>query len=210
MSSIVGVCVGPVTGWASLENGIVTSGTWETVRPRSRGFESAGMPAVRLQQKLVELPQPTKVLYELVQGRGGPVEFNQTLVTALEAWSEKAAVENQGMPTSTIKWRATGKVNAGKAAVIAAAKEKLGREVGTYEEAVALWQVFIESDAQGVAFPGATNPLRVVVQHVPYRSPAHEKECKEGIARILAGAYIDMIKSRRKTAAGDSPPASTK
>jgi hypothetical protein len=210
MSSIVGVCVGPVAGWASLSNGVVTSGTWQLVRRRSRRFDGGGIHAVRLQQLLGELPRPTKVLCELARARGGKDDLNQELVKAVQAWCEKASVELEGVPTSTIKWRATGKVNASKATVVAAANEKLGREVTTYEEAVALWQVFIESDNQGIAFPGATNPFRVVVKYVPYHSPAHEKECKEGIARILAGAYVETIKSRRKTEGGDSPPASTK
>lgn len=61
------------------------------------------------------------------------------LLAVLTAWCEKNKIPYEGIPVGTIKKHATGKGNANKDMVLAAAREKLDYTGDSYDAADALW-----------------------------------------------------------------------
>ena len=126
-------------GWAH-SNGI--SGTWDLSIRRD---ESGGMRLLRLRAKLNEVFEaaPFEVLvYEAARNVGtkmqGALVVQATLQSVIVVWCEDHGVEYRGYSPSEIKKHATGKGNANKEAMIAAAVAKFG-PVEDDNHADALW-----------------------------------------------------------------------
>ncbi len=118
--------LGTATGWAlSNKHGRIMSGT---AHFRPRRFEGGGMRYLRFERWLNETRD--------VSGEINAVYFEEVLrhlgvdaahayggfLASLTAWCEEHSIPYEGVPVGTIKKFITGKGNAGKAAVIAAAK----------------------------------------------------------------------------------------
>lgn len=140
---IVGIDPGTRCGWALLEDGErVASGTWDL---KSRRHEGGGMRYLRFRRYLLELlaHEPEAVVYEEVRRHAGTsaAHVYGGLVGQLTALCESRQIPYQAIPVGTIKRCATGKGNASKAAMIAAARSQWGA-VGDDNEADALWCAF--------------------------------------------------------------------
>ncbi len=138
-TSILALDLGSTTGWAIAHDGTVVSGTWD-IAPR-RG-ESPGMRYIRLRGRLqalhVAYPNLALVVYEQAHHRGGAAtEYAVGCVTTVQAWCASLGIEFAGVHTATIKKHATGKGNASKQDMIAAAKAR-GFNPGCDNEADAL------------------------------------------------------------------------
>jgi len=138
---ILALDLGTVTGWAACIDGHVQSGTW-TFRP-SRD-EGGGMRYVRFRHQVAEahalLGPCDAVYFEEVRRHAGTdaAHVYGGLLATLTAWCEELRVPYQGVPVATIKRHATGKGNADKAAMIAAAVNR-GWNPSDDNEADALW-----------------------------------------------------------------------
>ena len=147
MSRVLGVDPGSQCGWALLDNGArVASGTWDlSVR---RG-ESHGMRYVRLDNQLREALQAVDlVAYEEVARHAGThaAHVYGGIIAHLMAACERAGVPYIGVPVGVVKKRATGKGNASKEAMVAAAvahwiwpRQAVLTSCPTEDEADALW-----------------------------------------------------------------------
>lgn len=121
--------LGTTTGWAlrGVLSGSLLSGTWN-FQPR-RG-DGAGVRFLRLQAKLDEMRRDwplRRVVYELPAGHyksGAADDCIKGLVSHVQSWCERNSVPCEGYSPTQVKKLATGKGNANKAAVLAAAKEK--------------------------------------------------------------------------------------
>ena len=123
---------GTITGWAILLlTGAILSGTWD-FRPR-RG-DGAGVRFLRLRAKLDEIHRLYAlghVVYELPAGHyksGAADDVIKGLVAHIQSWCEAACVPYEGFAPSEVKKHATGKGNAPKDAVVAAARARWGNE----------------------------------------------------------------------------------
>ncbi|MDH5528177.1 MAG: hypothetical protein OEY97_12815 [Nitrospirota bacterium] len=128
MSTILALDLGTTTGWAVRSaDGTVTSGTM-SFRPGR--FEGGGMRFLRFKRWLAEMEllsgRPTVIYFEEVRRHAGvdAAHAYGGFMGQLTAWCELRNVAYQGVPVGTIKKHATGKGNAGKAAVIAAVRER--------------------------------------------------------------------------------------
>ncbi len=118
------------------------SGTWDLSVRRD---ESAGMRLIRLRGKLNELfeSEPASLLvFEAARHAApkmqGALVVQATIQGVLILWAEDHGVEYRGYSPSEIKKFATGKGNASKADMMAAAVERFG-PVGDDNEADALF-----------------------------------------------------------------------
>jgi len=140
---IIGIDPGTACGWAVLreEDGErVASGVWD-LRPRRH--EGGGMRYLRVRRYLRELLEaypPVEVAYEEVRAHLGvdAAHVYGGIVAAVTGLCEEVEVPYEGVPVATIKRTATGKGNAAKPAVKAAAVTRWG-EVADDNEADALW-----------------------------------------------------------------------
>lgn len=147
MKTIIGIDPASRCGWAVLtEDGQrVASGTWD-LSPRR--YESAGMRFVKFERSFLELLNTYPdcvVVYEEVRRHAGTdaAHVYGGLVATLQRvclTRPAGVVEHAGIPVGTVKKTATGKGNAGKEQMIAAAdKQWLDRIVGDDNEADACW-----------------------------------------------------------------------
>ncbi|MFQ5510204.1 MAG: crossover junction endodeoxyribonuclease RuvC [Leptospirillia bacterium] len=141
MTTILALDLGTTTGWAvRAADGTVTSGTMSFKPGR---FEGGGMRFLRFKRWLAEIEllagRPTTVYFEEVRRHAGvdAAHAYGGFMGQLTAWCELRGVPYQGVPVGTIKKYATGKGNAGKAAVIAAVRER-GYEPADDNEADAI------------------------------------------------------------------------
>lgn len=142
--------LGTTTGWAMRNaDGSLLSGTW-SFKPR-RG-DGAGMRFLRLQAKLDEMLNNynmRQLVYELPAGHyksGAADDCIKGLVSHVQSWCERNKVPCQGYSPNEIKKRATGKGNANKDAVVAAAQQRWPN-VTDNNEADALWlMVLLETE----------------------------------------------------------------
>jgi crossover junction endodeoxyribonuclease RuvC len=139
--SLLALDLGGKTGWAlSHPNGTITSGTVEFKPGR---FEGGGMPFLRFLGWLDEIEEfagpISRIVFEEVRRHLGTHACHAYggFLAQLTAWAEKRDIPYQGVPVGTIKRHATGKGNAGKAAVIAAMRN-CGHNPGDDNEADAL------------------------------------------------------------------------
>jgi len=126
--SILALDLGTTTGWALRGcNGLITSGT-ASFRPGR--FDGGGMRYLRFTNWLGELDRLSgpvgAIWFEEVRRHAGTdaAHVYGGLMATLTAWAELRSVPYQGVPVGTIKRHATGKGNAPKEAMIAAARAR--------------------------------------------------------------------------------------
>jgi len=120
---------------------VATSGTWD-LTPR-RG-ESPGVRYLRLRARLNDVlagyPDLKLVVYEQAHHRGGAAtEYAAGVATDIQSWCAEHGIEHATLHSATVKKHATGKGNAKKPALIAAALARFGRRMPDDNEADALW-----------------------------------------------------------------------
>lgn len=125
-SAILALDLGTATGWAlrSVE-GVIASGV-QTFRPGR--FEGGGMRFLRFKQWLTDVKAAgvDVVYFEEVRRHQGvdAAHCYGGFMAVLTAWCEHHGVPYAGVPVGTIKRFATGKGNADKPAMIAAARAR--------------------------------------------------------------------------------------
>jgi len=125
-------------GWAHSSG---ASGTWDLSVRRD---ESGGMRLLRLRSKLMSTVPLDLVVFEAARNAGpkmqGALVVQASLQAIITLWCEDNGIEYRGYSPTEIKKHATGKGNAGKEQMIAAAKAKwMGREFVDDNEVDALW-----------------------------------------------------------------------
>lgn len=133
--------LGTTTGWAIDDGRSITSGT---INLKPRRFEGGGMRFLRFRHWLDEVrttgPGPIGAVYfEEVRRHLGTdaAHIYGGLLGVVTAWCEEHEIPYQGVPVGEIKKHATGKGNADKGAMIAAAKAR-GHQPGDDNEADAI------------------------------------------------------------------------
>jgi len=128
LGAVLALDLGTTTGWAMRgHDGLITSGT---VSFRPRRFDGGGMRYLRFVNWLTELDHLSgpiaTIWFEEVRRHAGTdaAHVYGGLLATLTAWAEMRGVPYQGVPVGTIKKHATGKGNANKAAMIAAAQAR--------------------------------------------------------------------------------------
>jgi len=132
--------LGTTTGWAAWTGSHIASGTWD-LRPRR--FDGGGMRFVRfasLLREAVEGLTIARVYYEEVRAHAGTdaAHIYGGLWAHLTAFCEAESIPYAGVPVGSIKRHATGKGNANKEQMIAAARDR-GWDPSDDNEADALW-----------------------------------------------------------------------
>ena len=125
---VLALDLGTTTGWALHgADGLITSGT---VSFRPGRFDGGGMRYLRFTNWLGELDRLfgpiAAIWFEDVRRHAGTdaAHVYGGLMATLTAWAELRGVPYEGVPVGTIKRHATGRGNAEKAAMIAAAKAR--------------------------------------------------------------------------------------
>lgn len=123
--TILALDLGTTTGWALRgAGGLVTSGT---VSLKPKRFEGGGMRYLRFTGWLDEIQSLAgpiaAIWFEEVRRHAGTdaAHVYGGLMGTLTAWAELRGIPYEGVPVGTIKRHATGKGNANKDAMIAAA-----------------------------------------------------------------------------------------
>lgn len=152
MRRILALDLGTKCGWAlGGEFGRrVASGTWILAPERQRRFEGGGMRWLRLRQFLDETmfsdaTAPQQVVFEEVRRHMG-VDAAHAYGAALgivTSWCEGLVLPYRAVPVGTIKKFATGKGNALKLAMIAAAKIRWGVDAVDDNEADAVALLYL-------------------------------------------------------------------
>ena len=126
--AIIGLDLGTTTGWALHgADGLITSGT---VSFRPGRFDGGGMRYLRFTNWLSEVDRlsgPIEAIYfEEVRRHVGTdaAHVFGGLMACLTSWAELRGIPYQGVPVGTIKKYATGKGNANKQAMLAAARDR--------------------------------------------------------------------------------------
>ncbi len=127
-STILALDLGTTTGWALRgHDGLITTGT---VCFRPGRFDGGGMRYLRFTNWLTEIDRlsgPVEAIwFEEVRRHAGTdaAHVYGGLMATLTAWAELRGVPYEGVPVGTIKRFATGKGNANKDAMIAAARAR--------------------------------------------------------------------------------------
>ncbi|SIT11716.1 hypothetical protein SAMN05421759_11760 [Roseivivax lentus] len=126
--TLLALDLGTTTGWAVHgADGLITSGT---VSFRPGRFDGGGMRYLRFSNWLGELDRLSgpiaAIWFEEVRRHAGTdaAHVYGGLMATLTAWAELRGVPYEGVPVGTIKRFATGKGNANKEAMIAAARSR--------------------------------------------------------------------------------------
>lgn len=148
--------LGTQTGAAFGAPGCVISDTW-SFRPQRH--EGGGMRYLRFRRKLDEIHAASpvsEVAYEEVRRHIGTdaAHVYGGLLGALQAFCEEHGIPYAGYPVGTIKRFATGKGNAGKPGMIAAA-EAWGHQPRDDNEADAIALFYMVAQERGMAAPEA-------------------------------------------------------
>ena len=152
-TTLLALDLGTTTGWALRQSdGSLTSGT-ECFRPQC--FEGGGMRFLRFKRWLNEVRSAchsiNAVYFEEVRRHAGvdAAHAYGGFMGHLTAWCEHHDIPYQGVPVGTIKKHATGKGNADKTAMIAAAQAR-GHTPNDDNEADALallhWAIAMEGE----------------------------------------------------------------
>jgi Holliday junction resolvasome RuvABC endonuclease subunit len=142
MTTILAIDPGTHCGWAvTMRTGVISSGTWD-LRPNR--YEGAGMRWLRLRSFLDQTAPLSLdlVAYEEVRHHAGvdAAHIYGGIVSVLQSWCETLKIPYTALPVGTIKKHATGKGNAKKDAMLAAARERWpGQMVADDNQADALW-----------------------------------------------------------------------
>lgn len=125
---ILALDLGTSTGWALRGfDGLVTTGT-ASFKPGR--YDGGGMRYLRFTNWLTELDRLSgpvgTIWFEEVRRHAGTdaAHVYGGLMASLTSWAELRGIPYEGVPVGTIKRHATGKGNADKAAMIAAAKAR--------------------------------------------------------------------------------------
>ena len=121
---ILCIDIGTKLGWAYEHDGQIESGMADFSNKRHEG---GGMRYLKFKRWLDALPvTPTEVYYELVRRHKGTdaAHVYGGLLGTLSSWCEDNSVPYAGETVQAIKKHATGKGNAGKELMIAAANLK--------------------------------------------------------------------------------------
>lgn len=114
--------LGTNTGWATCRDGVTVSGTASFKVGR---YEGGGMRYLRFQRWLDEMRGGglDSLWFEEVRRHAGTdaAHVYGGLLATLTAWAEHHGIPYSGVPVGSIKKHATGKGNANKEAMIAAA-----------------------------------------------------------------------------------------
>lgn len=126
--TLLALDLGTTTGWALHgADGLITSGT---VSFKPSRYDGGGMRYLRFTNWLTEIDRlsgPIGAIYfEEVRRHVGTdaAHVFGGLLAVLTSWGELRGVAYQGVPVGTIKRHATGKGNANKDAMIAAARDR--------------------------------------------------------------------------------------
>lgn len=126
VGKIVGIDIGTTCGWGLIgpDGRRVASGKWDL---KARRHEGGGMRFLRFGRLLTELlegQQVEAVVYEEVRRHMGTdaAHVYGGLVAHLQTVCEVKGIPYTGIPVGTVKKAATGKGNAGKEAMVDAAK----------------------------------------------------------------------------------------
>ncbi|MGS4947339.1 crossover junction endodeoxyribonuclease RuvC [Meridianimarinicoccus sp. RP-17] len=126
--TLLALDLGTTTGWALHgADGLITSGT---VSFRPGRFDGGGMRYLRFTNWLAELDRLSgpiaAIWFEEVRRHAGTdaAHVYGGLMATLTSWAELRGVPYEGVPVGTIKRFATGKGNANKDAMIAAARAR--------------------------------------------------------------------------------------
>jgi Holliday junction resolvasome RuvABC endonuclease subunit len=141
---ILAIDPGTYCGWAVLDwaGNRVSSGVWDLA---PRRHEGGGMRFLRLRRYLSQVRatfQLDAIGYEeVVRHRGvSAAHVYGGIVAILQEFAERNRIGYRGYPVGTVKRYATGKGNAPKSAMIAAAVERFGMpDLASDDEADALW-----------------------------------------------------------------------
>lgn len=149
--TLLALDLGTTTGWASHgTDGLITSGT---VSFRPGRFDGGGMRYLRFSNWLGELDRLSgpvaAIWFEEVRRHAGTdaAQVYGGLMATLTAWAEMRGVPYEGVPVGTIKRFATGKGNANKDAMMAAARARGFSPVDDNEAdaiAILLWAIETE------------------------------------------------------------------
>jgi hypothetical protein len=123
MANILAIDLGTTTGWAMRDvAGLVTSGT-ASFKPGR--YDGGGMRYLRFSRWMDEIGAAglSGIWFEEVRRHAGTdaAHVYGGLMATLTSWAELRAIPYAGVPVGTIKKHATGKGNANKDAMIAAA-----------------------------------------------------------------------------------------
>ena len=128
VKTMLALDLGTTTGWALHGfDGLITSGTTSFKPGR---YDGGGMRYLRFTNWLTELDRlagPIEAIwFEEVRRHAGTdaAHVYGGLMATLTAWAELRGVPYQGVPVGTIKRHATGRGNAPKEAMIAAARAR--------------------------------------------------------------------------------------
>lgn len=124
--SILAIDLATTTGWALSSHGVITSGT---ISFKGSRYEGGGMRFLRFRnwlRELLDLEKPSVVYYEEVRRHlsTDSAHIYGGLLAHLQAELELREIPYCGLPVGTIKKVATGKGNASKSEMVAAAKAK--------------------------------------------------------------------------------------
>ena len=142
-TTILALDLGTTTGWAMTGRDGLISGGSESFKPQR--FEGGGMRYLRFKRWLTDIKQCADgldwVVFEEVCKHAGvdAAHAYGGFMAHLTAWCEHHQIPYQGVPVGTIKKYATGKGNAGKAEMIAAAWHKQGIVVVPLDEIYDEW-----------------------------------------------------------------------
>ena len=127
-TSILALDLGTTTGWALVSRDGLLNGGSESFKPQR--FEGGGMRYLRFKRWLTDIKQCADginwVVFEEVRKHAGvdAAHAYGGFMAHLTAWCEHHQIPYQGVPVGTIKKHATGRGNAGKIEMIAAAKAR--------------------------------------------------------------------------------------
>mgnify|MGYP006291478609 FL=1 len=152
---VLALDLGTTTGWALRDaDGMILSGT-ASFRPGR--FDGGGMRYLRFTNWLSEFDRLSgpiaSIWFEEVRRHAATdaAHVYGGLMATLRAWAELRGVPYQGVPVGTIKRHATGKGNANKAAMIAAAQARGFSPADDNEAdaiAILLWAIETEGGVQ--------------------------------------------------------------
>lgn len=122
--NLLALDLGTTTGFALATGGAITSGTWK--HKGNNRYEGGGMRYLRFRSNLAEIHVKfpiTAIWFEEVRRHAGTdaAHVYGGMLATLTAWCEENDIPYEGVPVGSIKKFATGKGNADKAAMIAAA-----------------------------------------------------------------------------------------
>lgn len=133
---VLSLDIASTTGWALTKD---IYGTWDF---KTRKDESMGMKLIRFKAKLKEIHELENIdimIYERPAGKHASSIIHQSkLIAILEQFCEENGIDYRSYSATELKKFATGKGNAGKPAMIAAAKEKYDYEGNDDNEADAI------------------------------------------------------------------------